>query len=169
MIGSEGTLGFINDISYHTVPAYSYKASCLLVYADIETTCLAVTELASTPVAAVELMDGRALRSIANLAGMPDFIKALDLEAAALIIEVQAETRDELKDKCAHAMAAIERFTLLNQVPFTQDKTVCDNLWAMRKGMCPAVGAVRETGTTVVIEDVAFHVEHLAAAVRKLT
>lgn len=169
MIGSEGTLGFINDISYHTVPDYSYKASCLLVYADIETTCLAVTELASTPVAAVELMDGRALRSIANLAGMPDFIKALDLEAAALLIEVQAETRDELKDKCAQAMAAIERFTLLNQVPFTQDKTVCDNLWAMRKGMFPAVGAVRETGTTVVIEDVAFHVEHLAAAVRKLT
>lgn len=169
MIGSEGTLGFINDISYHTVPDYPYKASCLLVYADIETTCLAVTELASTPVAAVELMDGRALRSIATLAGMPDFIKALDLEAAALLIEVQAETRDELKDKCAQAMAAIERFTLLNQVPFTQDKTVCDNLWAMRKGMFPAVGAVRETGTTVVIEDVAFHVEHLAAAVRKLT
>ena len=169
MIGSEGTLGFINDISYHTVPDYPYKASCLLVYADIETTCLAVTELASTPVAAVELMDGRAMRAIAHLAGMPDFIKTLDLEAAALLIEVQAASAAELEQKCQQAMAAIKPFTRLEQIPFTQDASLCAKLWAMRKGMFPAVGAVRETGTTVVIEDVAFHVEHLAAAVRKLT
>lgn len=169
MIGSEGTLGFINDISYHTVPDHAFKASCLLVYPDIETTCLAVTELANTAVAAVELMDGRALRSIANLAGMPDFIQTLDLEASALLIEVHGATQVELEQKCVQAMTAIEGFTLLNQVPFTQDKSLCSNLWAMRKGMFPSVGAVREIGTTVVIEDVAFHVEHLAAAVRKLT
>ncbi|MGO5000346.1 FAD-binding and (Fe-S)-binding domain-containing protein [Oceanisphaera sp. W20_SRM_FM3] len=169
MIGSEGTLGFINDISYHTVPDHAFKASCLLVYADIETTCLAVTELANTAVAAVELMDGRSLRSIANLAGMPEFIQHLDLEAAALLVEVHGATQVELEQKCVQAMAAIDGFTLLNQVPFTQDKSLCTNLWAMRKGMFPAVGAVRETGTTVVIEDVAFHVKHLAPAVRKLT
>ncbi|MBO1520288.1 FAD-binding and (Fe-S)-binding domain-containing protein [Oceanisphaera pacifica] len=168
MIGSEGTLGFINDITYHTVSDPAFKASCLLVYPDIETTCLAVTELANTQVAAVELMDGRALRSIADNPGMPDFIKQLDLEAAALLIEVRSETEAQLLQSCAHAMTTIERFSRLNQVAFTQDKTLCANLWAMRKGMFPAVGAVRETGTTVVIEDVAFHVEHLAAAVRKL-
>ncbi|ART82481.1 4Fe-4S ferredoxin [Oceanisphaera profunda] len=169
MIGSEGTLGFINDISYHTVPDHAFKASCLLVYTDIESTCLAVTELANTNVAAVEIMDGRALRSIANLPGMPDFIQTLDLEAAALLIEVHGATQAELTQNCAQAMAAIKNFTLLEQVAFTQDTKLCANLWAMRKGMFPAVGAIRETGTTVVIEDVAFHVKHLAAAVRKLT
>lgn len=169
MIGSEGTLGFINDITYHTVADHPFKASCLLVYADIETTCFVVTELANTTVAAVELMDGRAIRSIAELAGMPDFIQTLDLESAALLIEVHGATQIELDQKCSQAMAAIQSFTRLNQVAFTQDQELCSNLWAMRKGMFPAVGAVRETGTTVVIEDVAFHVEHLAAAVRKLT
>src|SRR5690606_5794609 len=38
----------------------------------------------------------------------------------------------------------------------------------IRKGMFPAVGAVREVGTTVIIEDVAFPVEDLAAGVRDL-
>lgn len=169
MIGSEGTLGFINEITYHTVPDHPFKASCLLVYSDIETTCLAVTELANTQVAAVELMDGRALRSIANNAGMPDFIKYLDDEAAALLIEVHGENTAQLQHRCEQAMAAISAFSRLNQVAFTQDAAVCNTLWAMRKGMFPAVGAVRETGTTVVIEDIAFHVEHLGAAVRKLT
>ena len=169
MIGSEGTLGFINEVTYNTVPDHAFKASCLLVYPNIETTCLAVTELANTPVAAVELMDGRALRSIADKAGMPDFIKELTLEAAALLIEVHGESEAQLQAQCQQAMTAISAFTRLNEVAFTQDKAVCTTLWAMRKGMFPAVGAVRETGTTVIIEDVAFHVEQLAPAVRRLT
>ncbi len=169
MIGSEGTLGFIAEVTYHTVPDHAFKASCLLVYPDIETTCLAVTELASTQVAAVELMDGRALRSIAGNAGMPNFIEALSLEATALLIEVQGESEAQLLTRCEQAMAAILAFTRLDEVPFTQDKAVCASLWAMRKGMFPAVGAVRDTGTSVIIEDVAFHVEQLAPAVRRLT
>ncbi|MBM7456033.1 D-lactate dehydrogenase [Oceanisphaera litoralis] len=169
MIGSEGTLGFIAEITYHTVPDHAFKASCLLVYPDIETTCLAVTELAGTQVAAVELMDGRALRSIADNTGMPDFIKELSLEASALLIEVHGESEAQLLAQCEQAMAAISAFTRLNEVPFTQDKAVCTTLWAMRKGMFPAVGAVRETGTSVIIEDVAFHVEQLASAIPRLT
>ncbi|WP_438879523.1 FAD-binding oxidoreductase, partial [Bacillus cereus group sp. Bce015] len=60
LIGSEGTLGFIADITYNTVVEHRYKASALLVFATIEQACQAVTTLSSTPVAAVELMDGRA-------------------------------------------------------------------------------------------------------------
>ncbi|WP_298718552.1 FAD-binding and (Fe-S)-binding domain-containing protein [uncultured Oceanisphaera sp.] len=169
MIGSEGTLGFIAEVSYHTVPDHPFKASCLLVYPNIETTCLAVTELAHTSVAAVELMDGRALRSIADKADMPDFVKDLDLEAAALLIEVHGENEAQLVAQCEQAMTTVAGFERCNEVPFTQNKRVCASLWAMRKGMFPAVGAVRETGTTVIIEDVAFHVEQLAPAVRRLT
>ncbi len=169
MIGSEGTLGFIAEVSYHTVPDHPFKASCLLVYPDIETTCLAVTELAHTSVAAVELMDGRALRSIADKAGMPAFVRNLDLEAAALLIEVHGENEAQLLAQCEQAMTTVAGFERCNEVPFTQDKKVCASLWAMRKGMFPAVGAVRETGTTVIIEDVAFHVEQLAPALRRLT
>ncbi|WP_107852357.1 FAD-binding and (Fe-S)-binding domain-containing protein [Oceanimonas marisflavi] len=169
MIGSEGTLGFIAEVSYHTVPDHPFKASCLLVYANIETTCRAVTALAGTEVAAVELMDGRALASIADKPGMPGFVAELDAEAAALLVEVHGASEAELLQKCEQAMAAVTPFARRNEVAFTQDKTTCATLWAMRKGMFPAVGAVRETGTTVIIEDVAFPVEELATAVRKLT
>ncbi|WP_375056575.1 FAD-binding and (Fe-S)-binding domain-containing protein [Zobellella sp. DQSA1] len=169
MIGSEGTLGFMAEVSYNTVPDHPFKASCLLVYPEIETTCRAVTALAGTEVAAVELMDGRALKSIADKPGMPAFVRELDLEAAALLVEVHGADEAELLAKCEQAMAAVADFERRNEVPFTQDKTTCATLWAMRKGMFPAVGAVRETGTTVIIEDVAFPVEQLAPAVRKLT
>ena len=37
MVGSEGTLGFIAEVTYNTVVEHSNKASSLLVFADIET------------------------------------------------------------------------------------------------------------------------------------
>lgn len=37
-------------------------------------------------------------------------------------------------------------------VDFTTDTKVYKQLWTIRKGTFPAVGAVRETGTTVIIE-----------------
>ena len=47
---------------------------------------------------------------------------------------------------------------------FTTDADESAALWKVRKGMFPAIGAMRPTGTTVIIEDVAFPVASLAAA-----
>ena len=47
---------------------------------------------------------------------------------------------------------------------FTDDPVEQDRLWSIRKGLFPSVGAVRASGTTVIIEDVVFPVEHLADA-----
>ncbi|KHT63318.1 4Fe-4S ferredoxin [Photobacterium gaetbulicola] len=168
MIGSEGTLGFIADITYNTVIEHPHKASTLLVFRDIETASHAVSVLAKTNVSAVEMMDGRALRSVADKPGMPEYIQALDLESAALLVETRASCNHQLEQQCLDVMAALTQFTITHSTPFTTDATTVASLWAIRKGMFPAVGAVRETGTTVIIEDVAFPVEHLAMGVREL-
>ncbi|AQP37663.1 FAD-binding and (Fe-S)-binding domain-containing protein [Vibrio anguillarum] len=168
MIGSEGTLGFIADITYNTVIEHAHKASALLVFADIEQASQAVTTLSKTPVAAVEMMDGRAMRSVADKAGMPAFIAQLDLEAAALLIESHASDHAALHSQCSAVMAALSDYQIIESVPFTSDAKTVATLWGIRKGMFPAVGAVREVGTTVIIEDVAFPVESLANGVRDL-
>jgi D-lactate dehydrogenase len=36
MIGSEGTLGFIAEITYHTVEEHSHKATALMIFPDIK-------------------------------------------------------------------------------------------------------------------------------------
>ncbi|MGR5219480.1 FAD-binding and (Fe-S)-binding domain-containing protein [Vibrio parahaemolyticus] len=168
MIGSEGTLGFIAEITYNTVVEHEYKASTLLVFSDIEEASQAVTTLANTPVAAVEMMDGRALRSVADKPGMPDFIQQLDLEATALLVEVHAPDKARLDSQTREVMDSLTPYLVIESVPFTLDPATVATLWGIRKGMFPAVGAVREVGTTVIIEDVAFPVENLAAGVRDL-
>ncbi|NVD08030.1 FAD-binding oxidoreductase [Vibrio sp. JPW-9-11-11] len=168
MIGSEGTLGFIAEITYNTVVEHPFKASSLLVFADIEEASRAVTTLSKTPVAAVELMDGRALRSVADKPGMPEFIAQLDIEAAALLVETHASCQHSIDDQCQQIMASLADYSIIESVPFTLDANMVATLWGIRKGMFPAVGAVREVGTTVIIEDVAFPVENLANGVRDL-
>lgn len=172
LIGSEGTLGFIADITYNTVIDHADKASGLFVFADIETTCLAVSELSKTDVAAVELMDSRSLASVADKPGMPAFIAELseqgDKESAAILVEIHAKSADELQQQSQHLVDIINQFSPTQMVEFSRDAEVCAQLWGIRKGLFPAVGAVRETGTTVIIEDVAFPLEQLAPAVREL-
>ncbi|MFD2178893.1 FAD-binding and (Fe-S)-binding domain-containing protein [Veronia pacifica] len=172
MIGSEGTLGFIADITYNTVVDHAHKASGLFVFRDIETTCLAVSELSKTSVAAVELMDSRSLASVADKPGMPPFIQTLsqqgDNEAAALLIELHGASEQQLYSQIIEITEKITKFAPTHEVGFSVDKPTCEQLWSIRKGLFPAVGAVRETGTTVIIEDVAFPIEQLASAVRDL-
>lgn len=168
MIGSEGTLGFISEITYQTVPEYADKASALILFNTVVEACEAVVRLKSTPVAAVELMDRASLRSIEDKAGMPAFIRELPLEATALLVETRAENPAQLADNIVAITAALTDLTPLMPVAFTDRPAEFDALWNIRKGLFPSVGAMRDIGTTVIIEDIAFPIEALAAATADL-
>lgn len=168
MVGSEGTLGFISSVTYNTVPEYPHKASALIVFPDVDTCCRAVPVLKQQPVAAVELLDRRSLRSVQDQPGLPGWVAGLSADACALLIESRAASQSLLHEQLAQITAALAPFPVEQQVDFTEDPAVSGQLWAIRKGTFPAVGAVRATGTTVIIEDVTFPVEQLAAGVHRL-
>ncbi len=168
MIGSEGTLGFIAEITYTTVPELPHKATSLIVFADIGTACRAVPLLKRCPVDAVELMDRASLRSVENKEGMPTSLRGLDDGAASLLVETRATDESGLQENISSILAAIASLPTVRPVEFTSDQTETAKLWGVRKGLFPSVGAVRRTGTTVIIEDVAFPVPRLADATRDL-
>ena len=168
MIGSEGTLGFISSITYNTVIEHKYRASSIVFFPDMRTTCSAVSALADANVSAVELMDRRSLASVSDMQGLPEFIKTLGKDVGALLIETRAANQQLLTEQIADLENLLSDFQQTNVIKFTDVASEYSQLWAIRKGTFPAVGAVRETGTTVIIEDVAFPVEQLADAVAKL-
>lgn len=168
LVGSEGTLGFISAVTYDTVIDHPHKASALIVFPDVETCCNAVTVLKSQPVSAVELLDRRSLRSVQDKPGMPAFVQQLSNNACALLIESRAASSSLLQEQLVQIMASLSGFPVEKQVDFTEDPVENARLWAIRKDTFPAVGAVRKTGTTVIIEDVTFPVEQLAIGVNRL-
>ena len=164
MIGSEGTLGFISEITYLTVEEHAHKASALILFDHLETACSAVTRLKQTPVAAVELLDRASLRSVQDKPGMPGSLRSLPEDGAALLVETRAGTAAALAIKIELIAAQLSSLPLATPLRFTTDAAESAALWNVRKGMFPAIGAMRPTGTTVIIEDVAFPVERLAEA-----
>lgn len=168
LVGSEGTLGFISAVTYDTVPEHPHKASALIVFPDVETCCRAVPLLKQQPVSAVELLDRRSLRSVQDKPGMPAWVKGLSANACALLIESRAASASLLHEQLARISASIADFPVEQKVDFSEDPVVYNQLWKIRKDTFPAVGAVRQTGTTVIIEDVTFPVEQLAAGVNRL-
>jgi D-lactate dehydrogenase len=168
MIGSEGTLAFLSQVTYRTVPDYAHKATALLLFETVRGACQAVPVLGRGPVDAVELIDRAGLRAVQDQAGMPSDIRQLGPDATALLVETRAATPQELGENIAALTWLAQSCRLLHPVAFTTDATEIALLWSVRKGLFPSVGAVRKTGTTVIIEDVAFRVEDLAEAVADL-
>ena len=164
MIGSEGTLGFISEITYQTVEEHAHKASALILFDRLETACSAVTRLKQTPVVAVELLDRASLHSVEHKPGMPEGLRALPEDGAALLVETRAATAAALAVKIDAIATELESFALFTPLRFATDPAEAKALWNVRKGMFPAVGAMRPLGTTVIIEDVAFPIERLAEA-----
>jgi D-lactate dehydrogenase len=162
MIGSEGTLGFISEISYRTVVEYPCRATSLIIFPDIERACSAVSILKSTPVSAVELIDRSGLKSVENETGIPGFLKQFGSKVCALLVETVALNIFELSKNIEEIKEAILTITTETDVQFTSVRSEYEMLWKIRKGLFPSVGAMRKTGTTVIIEDIAFPIPSLA-------
>ena len=162
MIGSEGTLGFIAEVTYKTVVEHAYKASAFMMFPDMKQACLAVMKLDRPLVAAAELLDRTSLRSVENMAGMPAYLKELDDNATALLVEIRAEEQQVLEDSIAKVKEVLADIPTLFPIEFTAVKAEYEKLWKIRAGVFPAVGGIRRMGTSVIIEDVAFP-KHLLA------
>ncbi|MFV7789353.1 FAD-binding and (Fe-S)-binding domain-containing protein [Aliarcobacter lanthieri] len=174
IIGSEGTLAFIEEVTYYTVEDLKDKASALIYFKDMEEACNAVTKLKlardskQIVIDAVELMDRAALRSIENDSSMPKYIKSFDDEVTALLIETRAINNNNLDIQIKQIEKILEEFSVVRDIYFTKDAQEYNLYWKIRKDLFPAVGAVRVIGTTVIIEDVAYPIESLAVATLEL-
>ncbi len=163
MVGSEGTLAFLSEVTLRTVVEHPHKASALVLFPDIEQAAIATMRLRGGPVSAVEMMDRASIRSVQEKPGMPAGLAQLGPAACALLVETRAGNRDDLLRQAEEAARLVEEVKRLTPVKFTDVKAEQEKLWDVRRGLFPAVGGARKIGTTVVIEDVAFPIEHLAA------
>ena len=157
MVGSEGTLGFMYKATFATAPVMPYKASVMFYFKDMAEACRCVVALKKQGLAdSAEMLDKKSLASVNDTTGTG---------LTALLLDTKAETHDKLKANMKAITDLARGFDLFNpDVEFTEDPAVYGPWWAIRSGIFPAVGGTRPLGTTVIIEDVAFHIDDLPEA-----
>ena len=164
MVGSEGTLAFISNVTFKTVIDEKHKSCSLLIFNTIQDACNATILLKSAPVAAVELLDRESIRSVENDNDAPDYFKILPESACALLVECRDNDLDNMLVKQLKVRSEIESIPTFSEYEFTSNPKQYYFNWKARKGLLPTVGGLRKNGTTVIIEDVAFPLPQLADA-----
>jgi len=168
LVGSEGTLAFMSEVTMKTLPVAPCKASAMIYFKDIQSAAKGVLAIKKLKVSAAELLDKRSLTSvndptleIAASQGVSDL--------TSVLTETQAESPEQLKANIEEILSALSSFETVVPINFTDNPKEYAKYWAIRSGIFPTVGGLRKQGTTCLIEDVAFHIENLPEATADLS
>ena len=193
MVGSEGTLGFLSEVTMRTLRDYPFKASAMVYFMTMKESCEAVVAMKKMKageedlaysaenlvVKSAEMLDYKSLSSVDD----PVFLQyKKDVDAGkiegvlpgdyhnltAILTETKGITHEQLLEKIAKIQECLGQFRLYIPAEFTENPAVYGKYWAIRSGIFPSVGGTRPIGTSCLIEDVAFPIESLPEATVKL-
>ncbi len=167
LVGSEGTLAFLSEVTMRTLPVAPYKSCAMIYFTDIRQAAKAVVAMRDVNVSAAELLDKRSLAAVAD----PKYIEAYagnpQTDITAVLTQVEAETEEGLRADVEEVRKVLSGFGV--ECEFTGNPSEYSKYWAIRSGIFPMVGGMRKLGTTCLIEDVAFHIEDLPEATADLS
>jgi len=162
MVGSEGTLGFIASATFRTVELKPHAATGLAVFPDLSAATAALPALVAAGFATIELLDATSLAVAQGLTSVPSQIAGLRVDKhAALLLEHQASTAEELADLRDADRSLLAELNLAAPLDLTTDPSSRSQLWHTRKGLYTAVAEARPSGTSALLEDVVVPVDEL--------
>lgn len=160
LVGSEGTLAFLSRATLETSHRHPCTASAMVYFDDMARASRCVVALRNdAPVYSCEMLDSKSLEAVGDTTGTG---------LTALLLETKADTEAELAENMAAVAAVVNGFEPLRPAEFSSDPAVTSRWWTMRSGIFPAVGGTRPSGTTALIEDIAFYINDLPTATVEL-
>ena len=167
VVGSEGTLGFVSEVTYRTIDEHPHKATDLVVFPDPHSCARAISKLANngiqttTGVTAAEYIERRALGTVEHLPAIQPYTPYFTETSPAVLIDVSAPSEEQLQIEIDKAVELL-RSEGATHIDFSTDMAKSEALWDVRKGFFASGGATRPPGTSMLTEDVAAPIDRLA-------
>ncbi|MDH2443345.1 FAD-binding and (Fe-S)-binding domain-containing protein [Amnibacterium sp. CER49] len=170
VIGSEGTLAFVAEATFRTVPVRPFAATGLLIFPDLAAATVSLPTLVAAGFATIELLDAASLRVAQRDHEAPDALRALEVSTqAALLVEYQEDSEEALQQRLLQARELLGRLPLASPGSLSTDAAQRAQLWHIRKGLYTLVAGARPSGTTALLEDIAVPVDRLYETCIRLT
>jgi D-lactate dehydrogenase len=169
LVGSEGTLGFVAEAVFETIPARPLTATGMLLFPDIDSAVAVVRPLMELGATAAELMMAASLKVARAFVETPASWDEAPLEAAAILAEFRADDEAELAERVAAGLALLSEQPLLEPPELTRDPAATELFWRVREGMHGLVSRLRPQGTALIMEDVCVDPERIAEAAKDIT
>ena len=169
VVGSEGTLAFVAEAVFETVPLPARTTTAWVHFPDIDQAIDPVRELVDAGASAVELMVAPALITAAwNMVGAPEEWKELPPESAVLLVEFGGGSDEELDEYVAKAGEIFAARETIRPIEFTREAEQIELAWRVREGLHGLIGRLRLPGTALIVEDVCVPPERIAEGARDL-
>jgi D-lactate dehydrogenase len=169
VVGSEGTLAFVAEAVFETVPQPARTTTAWVHFPGIDEAIAPVRDLVESGASAVELMVAPALITAAwNMVGAPQEWKELPPESAVLLVEFGAAGDDELDAEVARGMEVLAGHETIRPIDFTREAEQVELAWRVREGLHGLIGKLRLPGTALIVEDVCVPPERIAEGARDL-
>src|SRR3954469_5910953 len=169
IVGSEGTLAFIAEVVFETVPVPPATTTAWVHFPSIDAAIAPVGDLVASGATAVELMVAPALITAAwNMVGAPQEWKELPPESAVLLVEFGGADEGDLAAQVLRAEAILGSHETIRPIAFTQDLEEIELAWRVREGLHGLIGRVRPEGTALIVEDVCVPPERIAEGAKDL-
>jgi D-lactate dehydrogenase len=168
VVGSEGTLAFVAEAVFETVPHPRGSAAAMLIFPDIDTAVASVPALVESGATAVELMLTLTLKAAASFVTIPQEWEDAPWETAAILVEFRSDDPDELAERQAAAEQIVADHPLVQPAKFSTDSEVTELYWRVREGMHGLVGRMRPPHTALIVEDVCVPPERIAECAKDL-
>ena len=155
LVGSEGTLAFIAEVVFETVPVPPVTTTAWVHFPGIDEAIAPVGDLVACGATAVELMVAPALITAAwNMVGAPQEWKELPPESAVLLVEFGGADEGDLAAQVLRAEAILRSHETIRPLEFTQEPEAIELAWRVREGLHGLIGRLRPEGTALIVEDV---------------
>ena len=154
MVGSEGTLGYIAEVTFATLPLKPLRSTGLLIFSSLHDAAAAAPHFIEMGAMAAELMDGRCLHIATSIPGVPKSWNDVSEDAGALLVEFRASQTDELTKMEQDGIKFASSLDLHDPAQFSRDPKAAGILWKVREGLYPIVASARAQGTCLMIEDI---------------
>ena len=169
VVGSEGTLAFVAEAVFETVPLPARTTTSWIHFANVDAAIAPVRDFVDAGATAVELMVAPALITAAwNMVGAPQEWKELPPESAVLLVEFGAESDEQLDADVAKAEEILASHELIRPLAFTREAEEIELAWRVREGLHGLIGKLRLPGTALIVEDVCVPPERIAEGARDL-
>jgi D-lactate dehydrogenase len=169
LVGSEGTLAFIAEVVFETVPQPPVTTTAWVHFPGIDEAIAPVGDLVASGATAVELMVAPALITAAwNMVGAPQEWKELPPESAVLLVEFGGADEGDLAAQVLRAEAILRSHETIRPVDFTREPEAIELAWRVREGLHGLIGRVRPEGTALIVEDVCVPPARIAEGAKDL-
>jgi D-lactate dehydrogenase len=169
LVGSEGTLAFIAEVVFETVPVPAATTTAWVHFPGIDEAIAPVGHLVASGATAVELMVAPALITAAwNMVGAPQEWKELPPESAVLLVELGGADEGDLAAQVLRAEAILGSHETIRPIDFTREPEAIELAWRVREGLHGLIGRVRPEGTALIVEDVCVPPARIAEGAKDL-